>query len=714
MDLRRVLQTIHRRRLLIGGLVGITVVTVAIISLFLPPSTVYQARATLMPSEYALTLGGFPGRESSTRDIRLTNLRELVGCRAVAERAVAMMGEDASPVALQKQVSIFEPPHESWQSGSDLIYLQVEGSRPQEAVRQARAVSQAFVSFYENLAKSGAAATRSFLEQEALNAKGELDARRAALISFQRSYGLATSQEGVDSSVRLKNLAELQAAVDDTRAQLQEAGSALTQASADMGRQPANTIVQGGTSESPLVQQLENQLALLEAELASESAIHTAEHPRVVALGDKVAALRERLKLEQGRLATHSVLGPNPVRQQLEAEVVRLRSQRAALAGKLAALNGALARRRGALNDLSGADVTLDGLTADYKQAQAAYADLTSHLNQARIDERVAASRAVINIVDLPTAAEGPVRQGRGPLELMLAGAVLSFVLATGLALVIDTVDVRLEQAEDVLVRMKLPVTATIPSMAGMERAALPRASYLAPLSPTAEAYRFLRSELIFSDPGRDVRAILVATPKPGQGGTLTCTNLAISMAQAGKRVVLVDADMRRPSLHDIFGTPKEPGLSDFLEGDADLVDALKPTEVANLLLMSAGRPTNRPAELLGSDRMKLLVSELKRHADYIFFDSPAAVAFTDATLVSAVVDGVLLVVRASVRFTGAEVTVRQRMEKAGANFLGVVLNDLPPEQVESCRYHTHYYGTDYSFTRQLPWKNNAEPGETQ
>jgi len=697
MDLRRVLFTLSRRRLLIGGLVAVTALTVGIGSLFMPPSTVYLARATLLPSEHALTGPGLGGHDSSTRETKLANLRQLANCRAVAERASAMMGESESPTLLQRQIAVIEPHHEAWQAGSDMIFLQVQAPQPGQAVRRARAVSQAFATFYEELAMSGATATRRFLEQEITNAKSELDARQGALISFQRSYGLTSSEEGADSHAQLRGVSELESMVDDAQASHQEAGAALAQALADLSRQPPTIVSQAGTSDSPVVQQLEGQLAEAEADLASENAIHTAEHPRVIALRDKVASLRSRLKQEQGRMSTRTTVSANPIYQQLQGEVMRLRSQRAALAGKLAALHGALGRRRGAATLLGGADVTLDALTSDYKRAQQAYVSMASRLSQARLDERVAASQAAINVVDLPTAAEGPVRQGRGPLELMLAGVVLSFVFATALALSLDNLDVRLDRAEDVLTRMKLPVTATIPSMSGVEPKALPRASYLLPLSPHAEAYRFLRSELVFSDPERDIRAILVATPKPGQGGTITCTNLAISMAQAGKRVMVVDGDLRRPTLHDIFSVAAEPGLSDFLEGTADLVEVVKPTEIMNLLVMPAGRPTQRPAELLGSDRMRHLVSELKRHADYVFLDSPAAVAFTDAMLMSAVVDGVLLVVKASVRFTGAEVMVRQRMEKAGANFLGVVLNDLPPEAVESCRYHTHYYGVDYS-----------------
>jgi len=693
MELRRILYTLSHRRWLVIGIVAVTVVTVGVGSLFLPPSTVFVARATLMPSEYALYGGeGVSGRSAAGRESRLANLRQLAACRAVASRAVHMMGGD-SAAALQKDVAVIEPRHESWQPGSDLILLQVKGRTPAQAIRRTRAMSAAFVTFYEDLAKSGASATRAFLEREAATAREELDTRKAALAAYQRSTGMPGVTAELEASSRYKDLAQIRDALEMSRADYEEVSAALAQASAELAREPASIVENTGTSDSPISQQLENQLAALEAQLASETAVHTAEHPSVVALQSRVASVRARLAEERGRMAPRKRVVPNPVYAQLMVETSRLRRERAAAAGKIGALEAALARRQGAMSGLVGADLTLDALTGDYKQAQAAYANMLSRLRQARLDERVAASQAAVNIVDLPTSAEGPIRQGRGPLELMLAGAALSFMLAMALALGLDALDVRLERAEDVLARMKLPVTATIPNVAGVSAAALPRTTQLAPLSPHAEAYRFLRSELVFSDPERDVRAILVAAPKPGQGATTTASNLAISMAQGGKRVILVDGDLRRPSLHEVFSVPMGPGLSDFLEGEAELVEVVKPTDMANLLVMPAGRPTTRPAELLCSERMRALVGDLKRHADYIIFDSPAAVAFTDATLLSSVVDGVLLVVRASVRFTAAEITVRQRMEKAGANFLGVVLNDLPPEAVESYRYHASYYG---------------------
>jgi capsular exopolysaccharide synthesis family protein len=220
----------------------------------------------------------------------------------------------------------------------------------------------------------------------------------------------------------------------------------------------------------------------------------------------------------------------------------------------------------------------------------------------------------------------------------------------------------------------------------------LARVTHTDPLSPLSEAYRFLRTDLLLSTQATDAKAIMVATAKPGQGGTSTVANLGISLAMDGKRVMLIDADMRRPSLHRIFKVANDLGLSNVLANEKDFEEVVLATEVDNLLLIPAGPTPSNPSELLGSPRMRSLVHKLVEHSDYVLFDTPSAIAFTDAVVLSQVVDGVILVVRAQQVPRGAELQVRNLLNKANANILGVVLNDVQPDTVDSYYYHSHYY----------------------
>jgi len=163
-------------------------------------------------------------------------------------------------------------------------------------------------------------------------------------------------------------------------------------------------------------------------------------------------------------------------------------------------------------------------------------------------------------------------------------------------------------------------------------------------------------------------------------------------MAQAGKRVILVDCDMRRPMLHQIFNVSNELGLSDVLANGVGVLEALKPTEVPNLILLPAGETPDNAWSLLRSQKMHDLIHNLRQQSDFVFFDTPSAVVFADAAVIASMVDGVIIIVRANQSPRGNELQVKEMLNKANPNILGVVLNDVDPQMVDSYYYHNQYY----------------------
>ncbi len=212
------------------------------------------------------------------------------------------------------------------------------------------------------------------------------------------------------------------------------------------------------------------------------------------------------------------------------------------------------------------------------------------------------------------------------------------------------------------------------------------------PLSPVAESYRLLRTDLLFSADDKPFKSIMGATSKPGQGATTTICNLAVALAQVGKRVILIDADLRRPKLHDFFGTTNETGLTSLLRDECSMEEALKITDIDNLLLLPSGPLPLNPSELLASQRMRVLHERLKPHTDFILVDTPSAIAFSDSAILASFMDAVLLVMRAQEAPRGGEKQVREMLTKARANVVGVVLNGVKPQLVDSYHYHAAYY----------------------
>ena len=210
-----------------------------------------------------------------------------------------------------------------------------------------------------------------------------------------------------------------------------------------------------------------------------------------------------------------------------------------------------------------------------------------------------------------------------------------------------------------------------------------------------AEAYRALRANISFSSVDLPLKSILVTSAAPREGKTTTLVNLGIMMAQAGAPVLLVDADLRHPSLHQVLsdspnGHRAPPGLSNVIVGQTKLDDVILPTGVPNLSLVSAGILPPNPSELLASQRMRALVSELTERAEVVMVDSPPCLLYADAVVLSALTDGVLYVLRSGTQDKAAQRRVQKQLQQAKARVLGVVFNDVEVEQ--STGHYAYYY----------------------
>jgi len=198
------------------------------------------------------------------------------------------------------------------------------------------------------------------------------------------------------------------------------------------------------------------------------------------------------------------------------------------------------------------------------------------------------------------------------------------------------------------------------------------------PRSPISEAYRSLRTNLEFSSLDKPVKTMLVTSAGPEEGKSTTLANLAVTLAQADKRVILVDCDLRRPSQHQIFGAKNSLGLTTMVvDEEAFQNPPLQESEVPGLLLLSSGPLPPNPSELLGSRRMEEIIASLKERADIVLFDAPPIIAVTDAAVLASKVDGVLLVIKAGTAKREHVKRARALLEKVNARLMGAVLNDV-------------------------------------
>lgn len=211
------------------------------------------------------------------------------------------------------------------------------------------------------------------------------------------------------------------------------------------------------------------------------------------------------------------------------------------------------------------------------------------------------------------------------------------------------------------------------------------------PKSQAAEAFRTLRTNIQFSSLDEDIRTIVVTSAQPGEGKSTIVSNLAITMAQSGKKVLLIDCDLRKPTIHKKFGVSNKDGLTTLLAKEKELDEIVKITDIANFYILTSGPIPPNPAELLGSKKMRSLIEELNGYFDVILFDAPPVLSVTDAQVLSTYCNGVVFVAGYGQAEKLAVVRAKELISKVGGKIIGVVINKVPNN---SKSYY--YYDYDY------------------
>jgi polysaccharide biosynthesis transport protein len=291
---------------------------------------------------------------------------------------------------------------------------------------------------------------------------------------------------------------------------------------------------------------------------------------------------------------------------------------------------------------------------------------------------------SVVERAQLPTSPSGS-----GTIANVLLAAAIGLVLSTGAAFLLEYLDDTLKSSDEIKRLLDLPTLGSISLIEGADSSDK-LVTLHQPRSPSAEAYRMLRTNLQFSSIDKPLRTIMVTSAAPAEGKSITSANLAIVMAQAGKQVLLVDADLRRPSQHDLFQVNNELGLTNaLLESNIALSSVCQTTAVPNLRVMTSGAIPPDPSELLGSRHMASLIESLAQEVDTIIFDSPPIVAVTDASVLATQVDGTLFVIDSAHTRRGAAKQGREILDAVGARVLGAVFNRAPALHRSYSRYYT-------------------------
>ena len=316
--------------------------------------------------------------------------------------------------------------------------------------------------------------------------------------------------------------------------------------------------------------------------------------------------------------------------------------------------------------------------------AERTYGQLLEQLQQVRLSE--AQQQGTARKVDIAEVPERPVHPT--PQRTLAIAALLGLVAGLSLALLQELADTGVRDPDELLMRTGISSLGFIPATRDTGRTI--KIAARSPRSPITESFRTIRSNLKFAHLDSPLHTMMVTSAGAGEGKSFTATNLAIVLAQAGVNTLLVDADLRRPTLHRIFGIPRTPGLTTVLTGETPLHEAIQATDVANLRIIPSGSVPPNPAELLDSRRMRQLIEEMKEIAEIVIFDTPPALVVTDAVVLSPRVDAMVLVVEQGRVTSRALAEIRRMVEQARGKIAGAVFNKV--KSGASGYYHYNYY----------------------
>jgi capsular exopolysaccharide synthesis family protein len=462
-------------------------------------------------------------------------------------------------------------------------------------------------------------------------------------------------------------------------------------------------------STAQTVRQTTEQITILRLELSQLEQLRTiynnpqglaatAEERALVDQDPEVAELRRAyFLLQQQRAADASRFGEN------HAVLVQLDSQLQATTDKLAQLEAQklfeiqaanleaaetaysntqhalllaqerLARAEAALQDQDRLLFEYSNLEADIEQQTLYRTQLSEYIQSL---ERVVRQRSGVDI-RIAQPATDPRERSSPSILMVPAGVFMSLVLALGIGLGLELLNTSIRTPQDISAHLNVPLLGIVPDTDDEEVdiAAVETAARDAPRSMVAEAFRRIRTSLQFSAPAAKQRSLLVTSLQPEDGTTSAATNLAIAVAQSGKRVLLIDANFRRPALHRVFGGEASPGLSNILIGDASLATCVRPTGTSGLDLLAGGPTPPNPAELLGGESCRSLLKEATTTYDQVIIDSAPLLVAADPLVLATETDGVMLIIRANSSSRGMARRAASLLGDVGAHLFGTVLN---------------------------------------
>jgi polysaccharide biosynthesis transport protein len=572
---------------------------------------------------------------------------------------------------------------------TNLVEIHFKHNDPELARQVPDTLAQVFIEDDNARESAGAAAMKESTAKQINDLSADINRLEKQNTDVLSQSGAAINPEikganEIAERVTQKSTEALTAEAEVTKLQAEYDAAQKAQAASDIFSIPK-------VQQDKQIQDLQVKLAELKEKEAALLQQYTSEWPEV----KKIRAQIKQAEDAQKRLANAIVIGMSA---DLEGAKKRAATSQASYNRERAA-----AQQQGI--ELIGLTNIQQQLTTD-KQMLNALLQRKQELDNSTVNDQA-------GNVFVQTPARTPQLVGPPRVRNIIIALLLSLGAGIGLAFLLDYLDDTLKSIEDVDRHIHLPTLALIPAPREARRLSFGRnlpapheageGTALALIeevrSPVAEAYRHLRTSLLLSSAGQPPRMMLVTSSQPSEGKTTTAVNTAMMLAQTGAEVLIIDCDLRRPRVHTHFSLPNARGITNYLSGETNIGELVQTYDKqANLKIITSGPVPPNAAELLGSEQMRRLLQLLADNFTHIIIDSPPVISFTDASILSTMVDGVVLVVHGGRSSRAVVRRAKQQLLDVGAHLFGIVLNNVKPESNDyyyGYGYYSNYYASD-------------------
>ncbi|RUR79685.1 hypothetical protein PCC6912_32210 [Chlorogloeopsis fritschii PCC 6912] len=688
---------IFKRRWLPVSIVFFTVVALSIVKTLLE-TPIYQATAQLVLKKNATSsltgVGSQLGQlENSVSGKPMGTEVAVLRSLPIAERTINALSLNLNPLVFLKELQVKNIEQ------TDILEISYADTNPRMAASIVNTLMKIYIENDIDINRAQTRSARSFIAQQLPLSKAALQAAEKKLQDFKQQYKVLDLKSEATSSVTI--LTDLEKQVAETISELASQTAKMKSIKQLFGVNSQEAVVAGFASESPSTSLVLGQLKETQQKIEMARLRLTDNHPTVINLKEQETVLKQELKRhieqsfigEAGRLNkskdSESIvqLKPQGLQQGLLTNYASAEAERLSLQVRLKALAEMIQSYRQRADTIPQLELQQRQLEREISATESSYQTLLARYQELQVAENLQVSNArVITPALIPTV---PIKS-RQYINL-LQGFIGGILLGVATAFILEKMDKTIKTPESARELLGYNLLGYIPPFTN--NSPIPEVVVKnKPDSPVSEAFRILQTNLRFFNSKQHIKVIVVSSAVPQEGKSTIAANLAFSISQIGRKVLLVDADFRRPSQDKIWNIMNHAGLTNVIKSQLDLDNAM--TKVtSNLQVITAGEQTNNPSALINSTQMAVFIAQVAQKYDFVIIDSPPFTVAADATILGKLANGILLVVRPGVVDADSASLAKELLEKAGQNVLGIAVNGVVDKQ----KYYGDYHYGNYA-----------------